>query len=102
MSDIWDNFKDDGRGLDDSGTGDYGRICERCTFDQSVTSFRDIYQSDMFPLPDDFFPATVCDCGAVYGPTEVYDEDRRDVYEANQARLNAWLAKERASIASTS
>ena len=65
----------------------YGRACEVCTFDESVTSFEDVAQFVFDPLPSDFGPATRCtSCGTVYGSDGTRDQERTAIYAARLAR----------------
>ena len=66
----------------------HGRVCEVCTFDESVTSFEDVHQFVFDPLPSDFGPATRCtSCGTVYGPDGARDQERTAIYAARLARV---------------
>jgi hypothetical protein len=72
----------------DTESGTFGRVCQICTFDESVAWFEDVPEFAIDPLPTDFRPATVCGkCGAVYGPNFVHDRARTSLYAARLARL---------------
>jgi hypothetical protein len=73
-----------------------GRICQICTFDESVTWFEDVGDFVVDPLPADFTPAEVCGtCGAVYGPDGEHDPERSRIYAERLARVELMSHEER-------
>lgn len=83
---------------DNSESSVCGRICEICTFDESVTWFERVREFVIDPLPTDFHPAEVCGtCGAVYGPSGDHDPARSKLYAERLARVDQMSPEDRAA-----
>jgi hypothetical protein len=84
---------------DNSESSVCGRICQVCTFDESVTWFEDVGEFVVAPLPAGFTPAEICgNCGAVYGSDGHHDPERSRIYAERQARVELMNPEEQVAL----